>query len=114
MRIALGIPVIVAMTHPLVAGPVTNTLFYDFQRFPSKPKTNSYAHVGAPSATLECKLIGVEDDVVKAGVYQGEVSIRKFIAYLSNQVLMFIALKSSLFEDPAFSKALLEHLELPM
>lgn len=75
MRMALGIPVIVAMTSPLVAGPVTNTLYHDYQRFPSPSASSGYAHVGAPSATLECKLIGVDDDVVKTGVYQGEVSI---------------------------------------
>jgi len=73
MRVTLGIPVVVTMTHPLVAGPVTNTLFHDFQRFPSQSSSNGYAHVGAPSATLECKLLGVEDDVVKSGVYEGEV-----------------------------------------
>lgn len=75
MRMALGIPVVVVMTHPLVAGPVTNTLFHDYQRFPSLSSGNGYAHVGAPSATLECKLIGVEDDVVKSGVYEGEVCV---------------------------------------
>lgn len=74
MRVTLGIPVVITMTHPLVAGPVTNTLFHDFQRFPSQSSSNGYAHVGAPSATLECKLLGVEDDVVKSGVYEGEVS----------------------------------------
>lgn len=71
---ALGIPVVVAMTSPLVAGPVTNTLYHDYQRFPSLSISNAQAHVGAPSATLECKLIGVDDDVVKSGLYQGEVS----------------------------------------
>lgn len=75
MRIALGIPIVVAMTHPLVAGPVTNTLFHDYQRFPTMSSPNGYAHVGAPSATLESKLIGADDDVVKSGVYEGEVRI---------------------------------------
>lgn len=76
MRMALGVPVVVMMTHPLVAGPVTNSLFHDFQRFPSASKTNAYAHVGAPSATIESKLIGVNDDLVKSGVYEGELAIR--------------------------------------
>jgi len=76
MRIALGIPIIVAMTHPLVAGPVTNTLFHDYQRFPAKDGKTGLYHVGGPSATVECKLIGVDEDAVKANSYRGEVSTR--------------------------------------
>jgi hypothetical protein len=71
LRVVLGIPVIVTLTHPLVVGPVTNTLFNDFQSFPSDGLTG---HVGCPSATVECKLIGVDEEQVKEEVYRGEVS----------------------------------------
>lgn len=75
MRLVFGVPVIIAMTHPLVVGPVTNTMYHDLQRFPesSTEGEQGAVHVGAPSTTLECKLLGLSEDDVNAGVYRGEV-----------------------------------------
>jgi len=89
LRIALGIPIIVALTHPFVAGPVSNSLYYDFQSFTNQAAPSSHsapggaddltfgagAHLGCPSATMECKLIDVNEDDALSGNYRGHVSL---------------------------------------
>ena len=74
LRIVLGIPIVVALTHPLVAGPISNTLYHDYQRFTASPSDAS--HVGCPSATIECKLIDVDEAAAQEGVYRGKLVIQ--------------------------------------
>lgn len=77
LRLVLGVPIIVALTHPFVAGPITNTMYSDFQTFPSASSSLApadLAQLGAPSATVECKLLGADEEAVKAGSYRGEVA----------------------------------------
>ena len=74
LRITLGVPIIVAMTHALVAGPITNTLFGDFQRFTGGP--GDMNHLGAPSATMECKLTDINEEQGVAGIYRGSLQVK--------------------------------------
>lgn len=73
LRLVLGVPIVVVLTHPLVAGPVTTTMMHDLQQFAS---LGEYAHLGAPCAGIECKLVDVHEVDVKAGVYKGELVLR--------------------------------------
>ena len=47
-------------------------MFHDLQYFPGQ---GDLSHVGSPSATVECKLIGVSEEDVAAIRYRGEVSM---------------------------------------
>ena len=72
LRLALGVPIIVALTHPLVAGPISNTMYSDFQIFPN---SGELSQVGAPSATMECKLVNANEEAIKDGTYRGDVGL---------------------------------------
>lgn len=74
LRIVLGIPVIVALTHPLVVGPISHTMFYDFQEFRGQ---GELSHVGCPAATMELKLVNGNESDLEQGNYRGEVSSRQ-------------------------------------
>lgn len=54
-----------------MAGPITNTMYSDFQSFGDQGESSQ---VGAPSATVECKLLHIDEEAVKSGSYRGEVS----------------------------------------
>ena len=59
-----------ALTHPFVAGPIANTMYWDFQKFTNG---GEFSQVGAQSATMESKLVNVDEEVAKNGSYRGEV-----------------------------------------
>ncbi|EJU05730.1 acetyl-CoA synthetase [Dacryopinax primogenitus] len=61
-RLLLSVPVVNAFIHPLVCGPACATSPFDVQFF----RTPS-AHYGAPTASLELKLNGVDDVAVERG-----------------------------------------------
>jgi long-chain acyl-CoA synthetase len=65
-RIALSIPLVNAFIHPLVAAPVFASHPLDLQDIPS-PSGVKVAHTGPPSANVEVKLAGVDDETVEAG-----------------------------------------------
>lgn len=68
-RVALSIPLVNSLTHPLVSGPVLASHAFDLQDFP--PPSNGplipVAHTGPPSVNIEAKLVGVDDDHVENG-----------------------------------------------
>ncbi|KAL9714873.1 hypothetical protein Ac2012v2_001533 [Leucoagaricus gongylophorus] len=65
-RIALSVPLVNALTHPFVAGPVLASHPFDLQDFTRKGESERVpAHVGPPSVNVEVKLIGVDDDMVE-------------------------------------------------
>jgi len=67
-RIALSIPLVNALAHPLVAGPVFASHPFDLQDFTLKGQEESVpAHVGPPSISVEAKLVGVDDDTIENG-----------------------------------------------
>ncbi|KAF9451207.1 hypothetical protein P691DRAFT_808392 [Macrolepiota fuliginosa MF-IS2] len=67
-RIALSVPLVNVLTHPIVAGPVLASHPFDLQDFTHEGESESKtAHVGPPSVNVEAKLIGVEDDKVEEG-----------------------------------------------
>lgn len=68
-RIALSIPLVNSLTHPLVSGPVLASHAFDLQDFPapSNGPLTPVAHTGPPSVNIEAKLVGVEDDQVENG-----------------------------------------------
>ncbi|KAJ2933950.1 hypothetical protein H1R20_g3106, partial [Candolleomyces eurysporus] len=69
-RIALSVPVINVLSHPLVSGPVLATHAFDLQDFPlAKTKSQSVlpAHSGPPGINVEVKLVGVDDEAVEKG-----------------------------------------------
>lgn len=85
LRIVLGIPIIVSLTHPCIAGPVTNTLYHDYQSFgkslistapPSATARGTSSHVGGPSTAMECKLVDVSEDDALNGTYRGQLVLR--------------------------------------
>ncbi|KAJ2917592.1 hypothetical protein MD484_g2778, partial [Candolleomyces efflorescens] len=69
-RIALSVPVINVLSHPLVSGPVLASHAFDLQDFPAE-KTKSHttlpAHTGPPGINVEVKLVGVDDEAVEKG-----------------------------------------------
>lgn len=77
LRLTLGVPIIVALTHPFVAGPIANTMYSDFQKFTNG---GELSQVGAPSATMECKLVNVDEEAAKNGSYRGEVRTGSLIS----------------------------------
>lgn len=79
-RIAFSIPYVNAVSSDLVCGPVFASYPHDLQIHPSSEVTNEFqsvAHVGAPSVSLEVKLVGVDDTVTEEGKDPvGEVYVR--------------------------------------
>ena len=67
-RIALSVPLVNTLTHPLVAGPVLASHPFDLQDFTFEGQDESLpAHVGPPSINVEAKLVGVDDDNIENG-----------------------------------------------
>jgi long-chain acyl-CoA synthetase len=71
-RVVLSIPLVIAHIHSFSAGPLFASHSGDLQIFPapSQNTTDPFAyisHVGPPSANVEAKLVGVEDDSVENG-----------------------------------------------
>lgn len=68
-RVALSIPLVNSLTHPLVSGPVLASHAFDLQDFPapSNGPLSPVAHTGPPSVNIEAKLVGVDDDQVENG-----------------------------------------------
>ncbi|KIK08144.1 hypothetical protein K443DRAFT_672626 [Laccaria amethystina LaAM-08-1] len=68
-RVALSIPLVNSLSHPLVSGPVLASHAFDLQDFPapSNGPLTPVAHTGPPSVNIEAKLVGVEDDQVENG-----------------------------------------------
>lgn len=64
-RVALSIPLVNSLSHPLVSGPVLASHAFDLQDFPAP--SNAVAHTGPPSVNIEAKLVGVDDDQVENG-----------------------------------------------
>ncbi|KZT59819.1 acetyl-CoA synthetase-like protein [Calocera cornea HHB12733] len=71
-RLLLSVPVVNALIHPLVCGPVCATSPFDVQFFRTPT-----SHYGAPTAALELKLVGVDDIAVEQGDDPvGEILVR--------------------------------------
>lgn len=69
-RIALSVPVINVLSHPLVSGPVLASHAFDLQEFPptrNKSEAVLPAHTGPPGVNVEVKLVGVDDEAVEGG-----------------------------------------------
>jgi long-chain acyl-CoA synthetase len=69
-RIALSVPLVNVLNHPLVAGPVMASHPLDLQIFPTQIGGDEFspvASVGPPSVNVEVKLNGVNDNMVKDG-----------------------------------------------
>ena len=79
-RIAFSIPYVNAVGSDLVCGPLFASYPHDLQIHPP-PTTGgefeSIAHVGAPTVSMEVKLIGVDDAAIERGEDPvGEVYVR--------------------------------------
>ncbi|KAE9406368.1 hypothetical protein BT96DRAFT_915352 [Gymnopus androsaceus JB14] len=66
-RVALSCPIINALTHPVVAGPVFASNALDLQDFPALEEASTLAVVGPPTVSVEAKLLGLDDTAVEAG-----------------------------------------------
>lgn len=79
-RIAFSIPYINAVSSDLVCGPIFSSYPYDLQIHPSPKEGGEFeniAHVGAPTASIEAKLVGVDDAAIEEGKDPaGEVCVR--------------------------------------
>lgn len=79
-RIAFSIPYINAVSSDLVCGPLFASYPYDLQTHPSSEVGSEFekiAHAGAPTVSLEVKLVGVDDTVIEEGKDPvGEVYVR--------------------------------------
>lgn len=67
---AFSIPYINAVSSDLVYGPLFASYPYDLQTHPSFEAVGEFeniAHVGAPTVSLEVKLVGVDDTVTEEG-----------------------------------------------
>lgn len=84
LRIALSIPIVRALVHFRVAGPILATHPLDLQSFSNETEAassgmplDSYLHSGPPSLNVETKLVGVDDARIEAGEDPvGEVRFR--------------------------------------
>jgi len=79
-RIAFSIPYVNTVSSDLVCGPLFASYPHDLQIHPSpggNGEFESIAHVGAPTVSLEAKLVGVDDAVIEEGKDPvGEVYVR--------------------------------------
>ena len=78
-RIAFSIPYINAVSSDLVCGPLFASYPHDLQihPVPEDGKFENIAHAGAPTVSMEVKLIGVDDGAVEEGKDPvGEVYVR--------------------------------------
>lgn len=79
-RIAFSIPFVNAVSSDLVCGPLFASYPHDLQIHPSSGSAGEFkntAHVGAPTVSLEVKLVGVDDAVIEGGEDPvGEVCVR--------------------------------------
>ena len=79
-RIAFSIPYVNAISSGLVYGPLFASYPHDLQIHPSSGMGDEFekvAHVGAPTVSLEVKLVGVDDASIEEGKDPvGEVYVR--------------------------------------
>ena len=78
-RIAFSIPYINAVSSDLVCGPLFASYPHDLQihPVPEGGEFENIAHVGAPTVSMEAKLVGVDDSAVEEGKDPiGEVYVR--------------------------------------
>jgi long-chain acyl-CoA synthetase len=79
-RIAFSIPYVNTLSSDLVCGPLFASYPHDLQIHPSPGANGEFekiAHVGAPTVSLEAKLVGVDDAVIEEGKDPvGEVYVR--------------------------------------
>lgn len=79
-RIAFSIPYVNAVSSGLVCGPLFASYPHDLQIHPSSGAGGEFekiAHVGAPTVSLEVKLVGVDDALIEEGKDPvGEVYVR--------------------------------------
>ncbi|KAK4058727.1 hypothetical protein OIO90_000171 [Microbotryomycetes sp. JL221] len=78
-RTILGQPVVSTKSHAFLLSPLTSGMMFDLQRLP-RPGTDEAdlretAHVGAPVAGIEIKIMGKEDDIERGRV-RGELLVR--------------------------------------
>lgn len=69
-RIAFSIPYVNAVSSDLVFGPLFASYPHDLQVHPSSKAGGEFegvAHVGAPTVSLEVKLVGVDDAAIEEG-----------------------------------------------
>ena len=79
-RIAFSIPYVNAVGSDLVCGPLFASYPHDLQIHPSSEADDEFenvAHVGAPTVSMEVKLVGVDDAAIEVGKDPvGEVYVR--------------------------------------
>ena len=78
-RIALSVPVVNILSHPLVTGPVFASHAFDLQDFITEEAKGQEepAHSGPPTINIEVKLVGVDDEAIEGGADpEGVVFIR--------------------------------------
>lgn len=79
-RVVFSIPYVNAVSSDLVCGPLFASYPHDLQTHPSSEAGNAFeniAHVGAPTVSLEVKLVGVDDTTIEEGKDPvGEVYVR--------------------------------------
>lgn len=69
-RIAFSIPYVNAIGSDLICGPLFASYPHDLQIHPSTEEDGEFeniAHVGAPTVSIEVKLVGVDDAVIEEG-----------------------------------------------
>lgn len=69
-RIALSVPIVNVVSHPLVSGPLLASHAFDLQDFPPAKTASGAllpAHTGPPGVNVEVKLVGVDDEAVENG-----------------------------------------------
>ncbi|GAA5951745.1 hypothetical protein JCM3765_003104 [Sporobolomyces pararoseus] len=78
-RCTFGTPAVSTLSHPFLLAPLSHGHFYDYQRLPPpgvfRLTGKEKAHVGPPSAGVEIKLRGSEEEIEK-GRIRGEIFIR--------------------------------------
>lgn len=79
-RLALGCSAVSTLAHATLLAPLTTGMFFDYQRLPP-PFVEAHeltgrelSHVGAPTAGVELKVMGEEEDIV-AGHRRGDVRL---------------------------------------
>ena len=79
-RVAFSIPYVNAVGSDLVCGPLFASYPHDLQIHPSSEGGDEFeniAHVGAPTVSVEVKLVGVDDAAIEEGKDPaGEVYVR--------------------------------------
>jgi long-chain acyl-CoA synthetase len=69
-RVAFSIPYVNAIGSDLVCGPLFASYPHDLQIHPSTEEGGEFeniAHVGAPTVSVEAKLVGVDDAAIEEG-----------------------------------------------